>query len=316
MDSSVAIYIMTIVVFASSSTLCQKSFAQAVPFLQINTDVHAMGMAGAGTSLYATAFAMWNNTASTVLSDRKMDIAVSYGLWQPSMAANNVISAAGYGKVAEFMTISAGIKYFTHHPYNMTDSGGLVTGTYTPKEMVTGIGLAFRILPVLSVGANVNYVLSDLGGPKKGSAISADIGAMLDLKFMRVGVTASNLGSKIDYGGLNAYNLPACLKLGVGTTQYLESEKKHSLTASLQGGMLFENNAFMAEAGLEYMWNDIARFSAGYHYGNSAGIIPSYVSLGAGVKFFGIYLNAAYLIGTKTNSQVSNSFVIGLGYSF
>lgn len=312
----IARYIITAVFASVALSFPVRAFAQAVSFLQINTDANAMGMAGAGTSLYATAFSMWNNTASSVLSDKKMDVAVSYGLWQPSMAANNVISAAGYGKVAKFMTVSAGVKYFSYSPYNITDDGGLVTGTYTPKEMAAGVGLAFRILPILSLGANVQYVLSDLGGPKKGSAVSADVGAMLDLKFMRAGVTVSNLGSKIDYGGLNAYNLPACLKLGVGTTQYLGAEKKHALTASLQGGLLFENSAFMAEAGVEYGWNDMARFSVGYHYGEATGIIPSYASVGAGVKILGIYLNAAYLIGTQEDSPVSNSFMIGVGYSF
>lgn len=55
---------------------------------------------------------MWNNAAAPALSAATMDAAVSYGLWQPSGAGNHVIAAAGYGRVARFMSVSAGIKYF------------------------------------------------------------------------------------------------------------------------------------------------------------------------------------------------------------
>lgn len=292
--------------------------AQAVQFMDYNPDTRTAGLAGAGVSLGASAFSMWNNTAAPGLSDATMDIAVSYGLWQPSAAANSVISAAGYGRVAKFMTVSAGIKYFSYSPYSITDAEGLVIGSYTPKELTAGIGIAFRVLPILSVGANLHYVHSDIGGKKKGGAVSTDLGALLDLKFMRIGVTAANIGSKIDYGGPAAYNLPTNLKLGIGTTQYLGKEDKHALTASLQGGMIMEGSALFAEAGLEYAWNDIVRVSTGYHYGSSSilGIVPSYASIGAGCKFLGIYFNAAYIIGTSNDSPVSNSFSLSIGYTF
>lgn len=49
---------------------------------------------------------------------------------------------------------------------------------------------------------------------------------MLDLKFMRIGATVSNIGSKINYGGTSSYSLPANVRLGLGTTQYLGTAKK------------------------------------------------------------------------------------------
>lgn len=292
--------------------------AQAVQFLDYNPDARTAGMAGAGVSTQATAFSMWNNTAAAALSPQTMDAAVSYGLWQPSAAANNVVSAAGYGRVARFMTVSAGIKYFSYSAYDIRDNGSYVSGQFTPNEMSAGIGLAFRLLPILSVGANAHYVFSDIGGPKKAHAVSADIGAMLDLKFIRIGATVSNIGSKINYGGLSSYSLPMNARLGVSTTQYLGAQKKNAITASLQGGMLFGHTSFFAEAGAEYVWNDMVRVSAGYHYGSASipGVIPSYASVGAGVKIIGIYLNAAYLIGTTSGSPLTNSFNIGLGYTF
>ena len=55
-------------------------------------------------------------------------------------------------------------------------------------------------------------------------------------------------------------------------------------------------------------------FRGGYHYGNaSKGVIPSYASLGLGVKFFGVSIDAAYLFGSEI---LKNSFGVSLGYEF
>lgn len=292
--------------------------AQAVQLIDYNPDARTAGLAGAGASLQASAFSLWNNTAAPALSESTMDAAVSYGMWQPSAAGVHAISAAGYGRVAKFMTVSAGVRYFTHPAYDMTDASGSVTGSFTPTDLTAGVGLAFRILPILSLGAGVHYVYSDIGGPQKGGAVSADFGAMLDLRFLRVGLTASNIGSKINYGGLSAYSLPMNIRLGAGTTQYLGAEDRHALTASLQGGFLIEGASFFAEAGLEYAWNDMVRVSAGYHYGDAAasGAVPSYASVGAGFKILGIYIDAAYLIPASQDSPLSNTFSVGVGYRF
>lgn len=305
--------VYSIAVFALLLMSAGKVSAQMGSFLDYNPDAHVTGMGNAGAAMYATAFSMWNNTASTVFSDNNFDAAVSYGMWQPSSFGNNVISVAGYGKVARFMTISAGVKYFMYKPMTMMDDKGSPLGTFSPKEMTAGVGLAFKILPILSASANISYVMSDMVSGK-GNAVSADFGVMMDLKFMRIGLTAANIGSKLNYGTESAYSLPANLKLGVGTTQVFAED--HALTASLQGGMVFDNSSFFAELGLEYMYNDLFRVSAGYHYGDGVKSVPSYASAGIGVSLWGVNLNASYLIGVTANSPISNSFLIGLGYSF
>lgn len=292
--------------------------AQTAGFLDVNPDPVAMGMAGTGTVMEATSFSMWNNIASTALDEENFQVGAAYSLWQPSFTSNNVAAVAGYGRVAKFMTVSAGVKYFSHQSYDVTDPvSGAVTGSFTPIDLQAGIGLGFRILPILSLGANVNYVYSDIGGTKKGGAVAADFGALLDLKFLRVGVTAANIGSKINYGGTSSYALPANVKLGVGTIQRFGADDKHAFAVNLQGGMTFEQSAFFAELGAQYSFNDFVRVSAGYHYGDQDKLVAgSYASVGAGIKFLGISINAAYLIGTSSDSVIGNTFSVGLGYEF
>ncbi len=311
--------LLTISFVVSGLLACSLNVnAQALQFLNINPDARVMGMANTGTVATATAFSMYNNTAATALAsnDRTMDVGVSYGMWQPGYSANHMISAAGYGKITNFMTIAAGVRYFTHGSYEITDDFGAATGTFAPKDLVAGIGLGFKVLPILSLSANVNYIMSQIAPSATGNAVSADFGAMVDLKFLKVGVTASNIGSKIKYAE-TPYSLPANAKLGVGTTQYFGRDDKSYVSVNAQAGMLFAGSDFFAEAGAEYCYNDLFRISTGYHYGKEdSPAIPSYVTAGLGVKFFGIYVNATYLTGLKSDSPLNNSFQIGLGYTF
>lgn len=306
--------------------------AQTASFLDVNPDPVAMSMAGTGTVMEATPFAMWNNIAATALDDRALQVGAAYSLWQPSYTSNHVAAVAGYGRVARFMTVSASVKYFSHKPYDVTDGvTGAVTGSFTPMDLQAGVGLGFRILPILSLGANVNYVYSDIGGPQKGGAVSADFGALLDLKFLRVGVTAANIGSRLDYGGTTAYSLPANVKLGVGTIQRFGPEDRHAVAVNLEGGMTFEQSAFFAGVGAQYIFNDFVRVGLGYHYGDKDKLTAgSYASFGAGIKFLGISVNAAYILGFKQASDISspveslynlsapisNTFSVGIGYEF
>lgn len=306
--------------------------AQTASFLDVNPDPVAMSMAGTGTVMEATPFAMWNNIAATALDDSPLQVGAAYSFWQPSYTSNHVAAVAGYGRVASFMTVSASVKYFSHKPYDVTDGvTGAVTGSFTPMDLQAGVGLGFRILPILSLGANVNYVYSDIGGPKKGGAVSADFGALLDLRFLRVGLTFANIGSKLDYGGAAAYGLPANVKLGVGTIQRFGPEDKHAVAVTSESGMVFEQKAFFTGLSAQYEYNDFVRVGLGYHYGNQdKQVTGSYASFGAGVKFLGISVNAAYILGFKQASDISspveslynlsapisNTFSVGVGYEF
>lgn len=290
-----------------------KANAQSGEFLLNNPDAHVMGMANTGAAMYATSFAMWNNTASTLFSENIMDVGASYGMWNPSQA--NMIAVAGYGRITDWMSINAGFKTLMHKPYPVTSINGITNEEFKPNEMALGVGLGFRILPILSLSANINYVNTKYAPELKAGAVSADFGAMLDLKFMRVGVTASNIGSKLKYSETSIYSLPANVQLGVGTTQRFGAEDKHAITANIQGGMTFESQAFVAAVGAEYKWNDMVRVAAGYNYGDATKGTPSYASVGIGVKIIGISLNGSYLIGMG-DSQLGNTFMVGLGYSF
>lgn len=302
---------------AALSVSCIIAGAQTAGFLNVNPDPVSLGMGGIGTTLESTPYAMWNNAAASALDDDDFQIGAVYSLWQPSATANNVAAVAGYGKVTEYMTVSAGIRYFGYSPYDITDgSTGMVTGRFTPVELLAEVGLGFRILPVLSVGANIGYVHSDLGGPEKGRAVSVDFGALLDFGFIRAALTVSDIGSRISYG-TGDYALPSNLRIGVGTVQSIGDGDRHSIYAGIDGGMGFDGTSFFAGIGAQYEWNGLLRVSAGYHYGDAERqFFGSFASLGAGISIIGISVNASYLFAVDGVSSIGNTFAVGVSYAF
>ena len=70
--------------------------------------------------------------------------------------------------------------------------------------------------------------------------------------------------------------------------------------------------AFSAAFGAEYGFNDMIFARAGYRYGGNS-VLPSFASVGAGVKVAGIKMNVAYLLA---NDLIGNTLSISLGYSF
>ena len=126
------------IISAAAAVLLSSAAAQAqtASFLDVNPDPVAMSMAGTGTVMEATPFAMWNNIAATALDDRTLQVGAAYSLWQPSYTSNHVAAVAGYGRVARFMTVSASVKYFSPKPYDATDGvTGAVTGSFTPMDL-------------------------------------------------------------------------------------------------------------------------------------------------------------------------------------
>lgn len=301
--------------FAAGQTAVK---AQTAAFLNINPDPVSMSLGGNSASVGATPFSIWNNVAAPALGDENFQAGASYSLWQPSYSSDDIAAVAGYGRVARFMTVSAGVRYASHARYDVTDGlTGAVTGSFAPSDIQAGVGFGFRVCPVFSLGAGVNYVYSHIGGPQKGNAVAADFGAFLDLDYLRVGVTASNIGSRLDYGGESSYYLPSNVKIGAGTTRHFGQKDLHALSVDIEGGMTLHSPSFFAGAGLQYSYKGLVRAAAGYHYGNpDKAMTGQYVSVGAGVKLYGISLDVAYLAGVSHDSPLKNTFSVGVGYSF
>lgn len=301
--------------------LCAQG--QPAAFLNLSSDARFYGMGGAVVALDAGAFAPSANPAAAALSEKSFAISAG-GLLQSSSIGNSLYGLSTYYKIGEKMAVSFSGKYYSYKTVdNISDSYGNIAGSVKPYEMSADAGFSMVLVDGLSCGLNLRYVRSDLlpgikdilGGfddVKAGSAFGVDVGLAYRKNSFSAGVAATNLGSKLDYGASVA-QLPADVK--AGAAYRLGPEESHSFTLSVQGDFLIRTGGFMAGAGAEYSFKDMIFARAGFHYGDAEKTIPSYASVGAGVRFYGINVDAAYLLAVG-NSPLGNSLSMSLGWSF
>lgn len=287
-------------------------FGQTAQFLTVSPDSYSLSLGGTGVISPANAFAIYNNNAATALSPFKGAFAASYTMWQPTTTDNQLMSLSGFIKMGKRSAISLGSRLFLYPAYDLSNPQGSVTGAFNPRELSVDLGYAYNISGSFSASATVHYISSKLGTEAAGSAYAADLGLMYQPGNLSLGLTATNLGSKIDYG-YGPYSLPAQIKLGAGYRFSLQ--EKHLLTATVQAGYLIVNSEITAGIGLEYSYNNLISLRVGGHYGDPEKGIPSHLSAGLGFNFKGLTLNAAYLLAQK-DSPLANSLSVGLGWAF
>lgn len=299
-------------VFLSPATISASPGSEAMPFTRVTHDPVSASMGG--TSIVRTSGMAWSsysNAAAIPYSNETFDVAASYQLWQPSGNPVNNISAGGAWNAGGKFGLSAGFTYGAGQKYDTVNSSGQVTGNFTPSEMQVNIGLAWKFLPFLSLGANVKYLNMTLAEGSGYGAVSSDIFLMTKLAGWRIAAGVSSIGSKVTSAGGEKFRLPASVTLGAGYGHVFGD--RHGLDIMAEADWYMSGTASVS-AGASYTYNDLVSVRAGYRYGGDS-VIPSYASVGAGVEFLGIRIDAAYLIATG-NSLLKNTFTVGAGFSF
>lgn len=284
--------------------------AQALPFAAVDTDAASLGKAGANlTETGSIAYSSFSNAAAIPFSDAKFDVAAGYTMWQPSSVNTTLINAGAAYNIKGKLGVALGFLYGMDPAYDMTDESGVVKGQFKPNHMHLNLGLAYRFLPFLSIGANVGYASQSLVEDHLDGAVTADVFLMTRISGLKATLGVSNLGTQITSSEGTKFSLPTAAALGVGYEKTFA--EKHNIDVAVDADYYFEGY-FSAAVGAEYTFNDLASFRAGYYYGGQS-ILPSYASVGAGVKFIGIKLDVAYMMAV---GPMKNTLAVGLGYTF
>ncbi|MBR5670705.1 MAG: PorV/PorQ family protein [Bacteroidales bacterium] len=270
--------------------LWQVSYAQAVPALLIPSDTRSMAMGGV-----------------TMQTDAdKLDVQAFYGMWAPKTADNTMIGGNAFIRFGEKLGVSLEGRVFKDKPYEVITSQALSGGTtFSPMDMIVGAGASYSLTKAFTIGAKARMVQSAIAADAKGSTFCGDVSFTYSRDFYSATIAMRNLGGRISYGGAG-YTLPALAALQ-GEVKPVEG-----LTAAAEVDLLFAGCA-MGSLGLEYGIADIVFLRGGLHYCNSSKGIPTYASLGLGVQFAGVHLDAAFLTASKT---LGNSLMFTLGYAF
>ncbi|MGV3505020.1 MAG: type IX secretion system outer membrane channel protein PorV [Adhaeribacter sp.] len=161
------------------------------------------------------------------------------------------------------------------------------------------------------------------------------------------GGNISNIGPKISYTNLNQKDfLPTNLRLGTAVSMNMDSFNKFTLAidgnkllvpspsdnpnaaqpsvpgaifqsfGDAEGGFSEEMQEVMLSTGLEYLYSDIFAARLGYFYENPNKGNRNYLSLGLGMHYQKISIDAAYLVANGTNNPLARSLRFTLAFNF
>ncbi len=216
-----------------------NAITTAAPFLNINPDSRAAGIADAGVATSPDVNSQFLNPAKYAFIDGKMGVAISFTPWLRSLVNDiNMSTASFYHRLDKMQTISASLRYFSMG--EITFSNGPDDPGYQGKPNEFAIDAAYsRVLSEKFSGAVAfRYIRSDLTNGysndgavlKAGNAFAADVGFYFK-EPMRVnrkeaefsaGINISNIGSKISYDDIHKEYIPTNLKLGVAYQMALD----------------------------------------------------------------------------------------------
>lgn len=305
--------LLTLAVALSAPLLAFSQEGPAGQFLELSPDARALSVGGASLTMEPSSYAIWEGGAASAFSAKTLSVSATYGLWQPKGAGASVIAVAGYGKLSRKLSLNVGFKYMLEKGYDQTDINGSYLGSFTPKEFNVSAGVGYRFIPCLSAGLSLTYLRSDLGGPEVANGVGVDVSVLYKWRGLKASLQASNLGSKLNYGGSQKYSLPSKLMLGVGYTLGKEQAKNH-VDFMAQGGMYFKGASGFGSVGVQYRLKEVFRLAAGYNY-SSSDVLPSFASVGAGFCVAGVSFDLSYLIGSGDN-LASNTLMFNIGYTF
>ncbi len=341
----------------------ENPITTAVPFLRLAADARTAGMGDVGLATSPDANSMFYNGSKTVFNTDKFGVGLTYTPWLSELDLKSIyqLSLSAFYKLDDGQSISFGLRNFSQGNFTVTDNTGQEIKSIKPNDIAIEAGYSRKLSNKMSVGIALRYIGSRLGDNtitadyKSGRAVAGDLSLFyMGKKGLNFGLSLTNLGSKIDYGGKSNF-IPANLGLGTSYTKNINNDNK--LTFAMDVNKLLvptppdPNNTAKVEAyenktvigswfsslgdapdggreeikefqlglGAEYMYKEMFSLRAGYFTENKLKGNRNYLTVGAGFKYRVAGLNFSYLAPTGQNSNMNalkNTIRISLLFDF
>ena len=284
---------------------------EGLPFVRIDRNPVSAGMGFAGVaSETETAYSSFRNSSVIPFSVERMSAGVSGQIWAPDGVKSTNFGFGAALKAGERLGFSIGGAYQMGEEYSLTDETGNTTGTFKPNDMILNGGVGVRIIDNLAAGVNVRYASQKLSEGNSYSAVAADIFLTYRLSDLNVTAGVSSLGSSVKSESGDSFSLPTSAIVGVDWSKAFSESHGGRLAADFD---YFFSGKVTAAAGAEYSFKNMLFARAGYHFGTKDAVLPSFATVGLGIRFFGVSLDIAYL---TANDILGNTLTFGLGYRF
>lgn len=307
-----SLFVAAFVSAASFTAFSQENGgSEAMAFAKIERSPVSAGKGFASiASSTDAAWASFNNPSILPLSKNKTDIKAIYQNWAPAGVHTTDLGLGAGFKFSDKFGLALGGVMRNGQAYELLNDMGVSKGKFSPKDLQLALGFGVAIKPFLSIGLNAKFLNSSLSPAYKYSAVAGDLIATGVFGDFKVAAGVADLGASVKSVEGRTFNLPTSVVAGADYSRVLGG--KHYVDASFDANYLF-NGGITAAFGMQYGFNDMIFLRGGYHFGTAKAPLPSFATLGAGLKFFGISIDAAYILG---NDFLKNTLTIGLGYSF
>lgn len=337
----------------------------SVPFLNFTPDARSGALGDAGVALGdADASAIFWNPAKLVFAKQDKGAIVSYTPWLRDLIGDMYYAnIGGYSKLGKNSVIGGQLLYFDLGTVDFTTATGVAAGTFNSREYAATVSFGQRLSENLSLAVNLKYLNSNLAagssiqGLKPGATAAADIGIYYQNEARdestgqglgwAFGGMISNLGGRLNYGGLQRYFIPTNLRVGTAITYHTDQYNKFNFLldfnklmvptpnvvngvnlnanknyfssvfgsfADAPGGFGEELKEITISTGLEYWYNEQFAVRAGYFHESNEKGGRKYITTGLGLRLqdrFGVDFSYVLPVSQQV-SPLSNTFRVSL----
>lgn len=289
--------------------------AAAQNAVSVNGDVRTAAMGDTGAAVTGDALSVYGNAASTLFEYRRLQMQFTYTPYRPSEVSHtDLMTLGGYVNVNRRHAVLFGGRLFREPKIEAAADGGKRA---RPNMKSLDVAYSYRLHQNFSVALASGYYHRADG---HGSSVSFNnFAASVFASFtvydlaegakVNVGATVSNFGFSLKG---SRFDLP--LSVRGGASLYVPLNNIHLLEAAVEAGYAERSGGrrdeYTLHAGLEYSLYHSFMFRAGYLRSDF-----DYFTVGAGVRFLNLQLDASYRVGTG-RSPWRHSFGIGAGVQF
>lgn len=303
-------YLLVLLTLLSVDALAQQLYDHTP-----NARVAAMG--GAGVATQADAFAAFGNAASALMEYKTVQVAFAYTDFSGEVyRKNRMLSGGGYVRFAQRHALVVGLQFNMEPRIEALDR--------RPGAQRFDLGYGYKVSDRVAVAATARYrrTYGHLFDDNNYNGGGADLAvySQLPLSFME--------GSKISLGAKLAFDAPVCPEydrygiapaVGAGLSLPFTDGHKLDITTELRYGVSSREDIFSAKVGAEYSLMRLLYIRAGGNVSRLIGAMNDqtlgYGTIGAGVRFFHLQFDIAYLFG-KRNTPLNNAVQINFGLDF
>lgn len=203
----------------------------AVVSQSIAPDARAGGMGDVGAATDPDVNSQAWNAAKYPFTISRAGVALNYTPWLRQIVDDiDLAYLVGYARLGDYQAVSASLRYFSLGEVFVgsgTDSSDGIEMTIKPYELAFDAAYSRMLSEKFSAAVTFRYIYSDLtghydDGSEPGSAFAVDLGSYYNTYLnmgnrecqLGIGLSLSNLGSKINYGDDYSYFIPTNLRLG------------------------------------------------------------------------------------------------------